>query len=622
MGSILKYPTVFALGFGVTYLLTPVLRRLGAVLGMVDMPDRRRVHRTPMARSGGLAVFAGFHAACAAVFLLPWMPFHGTLDAAWWGRFLVTSSLLVLLGIADDAFDLRPWLKLAGQFAVSALAFSLGMNVGKFLGVELPLALDLALTVIWFLAVINAFNLIDGIDGLATGIAALAACGLGGSFILRRMPGDVLVLAGFLGSCLAFLRFNFHPASVFLGDSGSMFLGFTFAAVAVSTGAKGTALATVAVPLLAVGVPLFDTVLAIWRRAVRGAPDAAPVDGTPSGIFRPDREHLHHRLVENGLSQGAVAGWLYLASAVLTSVGLLTMVFRTQALGIYLVAFVVAAFVVVRHIARVELWDSGTAILTGLERPPSRVLAAVLYPPLDLLALVASFSTVLFFAREEWSGAQFKTEWLELLPMWVGIPFLTLALSGVYRRVWSRARVSEYVFLALAVVAGVVLTGGVAGIVLAEPPFDLCRRMLIFMGMALPLLTGARAFPRVVQDAMSWRKDRQLAADPALRNVLVIGAGYSCTLFLRSQRFDPLGSEAPRRVVGLVDDDRNLQGRVVYGYRVLGRLDDVVALCETHAVHEMVVTDPLPEERRVSLSALARERELRLLQWAPEVRPV
>jgi len=184
---ILKYPFVFFTGFLVTYLLTPLAGRVAKALGFVDVPGGRRLHASPTPLGGGLAVFIGFHAACAVVFLLPWLPFAGMVSIDWWLRFLVVSSLLLVIGLVDDRKNLGPIIKLLGQVVVALLAFSLGMRVGNVLGRPLPVAMDLVFTVLWFLTLINAFNLIDGADGLAAGLAAIAATGIGASLVFRLL---------------------------------------------------------------------------------------------------------------------------------------------------------------------------------------------------------------------------------------------------------------------------------------------------------------------------------------------------------------------------------------------------------------------------------------------------
>ena len=156
---ILKYPAVFMAAFLTTLVLTPLVRRFAVSRGLVDMPDSRRIHAVPMPRLGGLAVFAGIHVACAVIFLLPWREFMGHLDTLWWTRFLVLSGLVTALGVVDDIRGMRALVKLSGQIVAAVLAFVFDMRCGVRLGIRLPFALDLFITVLWILVVTNAFNL-------------------------------------------------------------------------------------------------------------------------------------------------------------------------------------------------------------------------------------------------------------------------------------------------------------------------------------------------------------------------------------------------------------------------------------------------------------------------------
>lgn len=608
--GILKYPIVFLAGFIAAYLLTPMVRRLASACGLIDRPGIRHIHTRLVPRCG-ISVFIGFHIACAAIFLLPWKPFVGDLTPLWWWEFFILSSMLMALGLLDDLCDLAPLLKLAGQAIVAVIAYLFDMRVGRVLGIHLPAAADLAVTVLWFLAIINAFNLVDGIDGLATGLASIAALGLGGSFLFRHMPGDALIMFGLVGACLAFLRYNFQPASIFLGDSGSMFLGFTIASVAVSTGAKGTALASVVVPLLAVGIPIFDTFLAVWRRTVRhilGRNNGATVPVGETRIFHGDTDHVHHRLVRSGLSHRAAATWLYLASLALLGVGLLSMIYHSHAVGIYIIAFLVASYVGVRHLARVEILDSGRAIVGGMRRPASRVIAVLTYLPADIMLLAGALAVAVYFSGQSLVTAGFKQVWFDSLPLWVGVPFVAMFLMKTYHRVWSRARLSEHVYLASGLLAGILLAAGLASMLQPFSNVDLVRHILIYAGLAIPLITGIRAIPRAVEDAMiiHGTGDAMLTTDEPT-HTLVHGVEEACGLYLRRVGMESVTEGKPVRVVGLLDPDRNLHGRYVFGYQVLGGLDQLSQLAEQHHVELLVLTEPVGDAVRKEALDAARE---------------
>jgi UDP-N-acetylmuramyl pentapeptide phosphotransferase/UDP-N-acetylglucosamine-1-phosphate transferase len=261
--------------------------------------------------------------------------------------FLLASGALLVVGVADDGRGLKPWVKLAGQSTAAFIVLGAGWSFQMLLGHELPMWLDVVLTVGWILFFINAFNLIDGLDGLSTGLGIIAAIGMAGALLVRKLPGDALVLAAFVGACAAFLRFNFHPASVFLGDSGSMFIGFFLASVALGTGSKGTVLVSVGGPLLAAGVPVFDVMLTLWRRSL--AQGEGILASSHGSFLCADMDHIHHRLLTKGIGQRRVAVCLYAANVLLIAMGLLSLFYATLAVSIFLLAFVAGGYVLVKR---------------------------------------------------------------------------------------------------------------------------------------------------------------------------------------------------------------------------------------------------------------------------------
>jgi UDP-GlcNAc:undecaprenyl-phosphate GlcNAc-1-phosphate transferase len=302
-----------------TLLVTPWVKRLGWRLGAVARPDERRRHPEPIALWGGIAVFLG-----VLVAALLWR--QPTLQDA---RLLAPSSasgdilstfktlrlsasfigcgfLIVLLGMVDDRIELSPALKLLGQFVVVSLLWLGGVKIGTLPFtdglVPLPNAASFVLTLIWVVGLINAINFIDGVDGLATGVCGIIAGSL--FFVLAGTAAwAATASAALCGACLGFLRYNFHPAKIFLGDTGSMLLGLWLAMIAISANAKTAAGTTLLLPVIAMGVPVFDTLWAITRRTIARKPP-----------WRADRGHIHHRLLDRGFTPVSTVLVLYSVS--------------------------------------------------------------------------------------------------------------------------------------------------------------------------------------------------------------------------------------------------------------------------------------------------------------------
>ncbi|MGQ9475985.1 MAG: glycosyltransferase family 4 protein [Actinomycetota bacterium] len=325
---------LYLLTFGVSLLLalllTPAARRWAVKLGAVDMPHDRKVHENPTPTLGGLAILVAVvfsilaGKALARVFpsLARPVGMSDALSSYQLLGIIVAASLVAVLGAVDDMRRLSPWMKLAGQVAASLVLISFGVEIntvalprGNVLDLSASPLLSILLTVIWMVAFTNIINLIDGLDGLAAGVCTISAAAF--FFYGTRIGGDpntlqaTVVSVAVAGACLGFLRHNFHPASIFMGDSGAMFLGFILGAVSIQGILKRTAVATLFTPLIILAVPIADTGLAILRRVRRGKP-----------FHYADKEHIHHRLLYIGHSQRQAVLIIYLWTALLTGIAL------------------------------------------------------------------------------------------------------------------------------------------------------------------------------------------------------------------------------------------------------------------------------------------------------------
>lgn len=290
------YLVTFLVAWLATDLLIPWVTRAAYKLGRVDAPDARKVHTVPIPRLGGVAIVMGFGIALLAIeWLMP-----GTLiprTGPFFGLFL-GAAMIFGVGIADDLKPLPAKLKLVLQIAAAATAVGLGVRI-DFLSAPfgtglwlLPPALAVGLSVFWLVGITNTINLIDGLDGLAGGVSLIAAATTAVIAYQTHQTIIALVALALMGATIGFLRYNWNPAKIFMGDSGSLFLGFTLAALSIVGVLKLVATAALLVPVLILGVPIFDTAFAIGRRLLAGKP-----------IFSPDRGHLHHRLLGLGFSQ-------------------------------------------------------------------------------------------------------------------------------------------------------------------------------------------------------------------------------------------------------------------------------------------------------------------------------
>lgn len=343
------YLLIFVVSLLLALFLTPVARKWAVRLGAVDMPHDRKVHENPTPTLGGLAILlAVVFSTLAGKVLVRIFPSlarpMGMADALSSYQLLgiiIASSLIAVLGAVDDMRRLSPWMKLAGQVAASLVLISFGVEIstvalprGNVIDLTASPLLSILLTLVWMVAFTNIINLIDGLDGLAAGVCTISAAAF--FFYGTRIGGDpntlqaTVISVAVAGACLGFLRHNFHPASIFMGDSGAMFLGFILGAVSIQGILKRTAVATLFTPLIILAVPIADTGLAILRRARKGRP-----------FHYADKEHIHHRLLYIGHSQRQAVLIIYLWTALLTGIALSlefvasrTIVFALLAVGV------------------------------------------------------------------------------------------------------------------------------------------------------------------------------------------------------------------------------------------------------------------------------------------------
>ncbi|MBQ2284115.1 MAG: undecaprenyl/decaprenyl-phosphate alpha-N-acetylglucosaminyl 1-phosphate transferase [Clostridia bacterium] len=302
---LLRLLFAFVVAFLIAYASTPIVKMLAFRLGAVDVPkDNRRMHKKPIARLGGLAIFYGF-----IISILCFTEIDTELQGI-----LIGSIIIVVLGIFDDIFSLNAFLKFFVQIGAALVVVMHGVQIDHIssfgIGANpyIPLGVfAVPVTVLWIVGVTNAINLIDGLDGLAAGISIISTVPL---FVISLVTGEIgvaLVTATIAGAGFGFLPHNIHPAKIFMGDTGSTFLGFTLASISIVGLFKSYAVISMAVPFLILGLPIFDTLFAIIRRVLRG-----------QSPMQPDRGHVHHRLIDLGFDQKQTVIILLIASSLLS----------------------------------------------------------------------------------------------------------------------------------------------------------------------------------------------------------------------------------------------------------------------------------------------------------------
>jgi UDP-GlcNAc:undecaprenyl-phosphate/decaprenyl-phosphate GlcNAc-1-phosphate transferase len=354
----------FLVSLVLSFILTKWVRDLANQRGWLAAPVlARHLHSRPLPRLGGVAIFVSFLGSLALALLFA--RHVAGLAFRIPGRTVVTilfsGALVFLLGVYDDLRSVGPWVKFAVQAVSGALLFAGGLRILDlpvlFAGHHFPWFLGLPLTILWVVAITNSFNLIDGLDGLAAGSALFSTLVV---FTAALVNGGRLVsimAIALVGAILGFLRFNFSPATIFLGDCGSLFIGFMLSALALQGAQKAPTIIAVAIPVVSFGLPILESALSVVRRFVSGRP-----------VFTADREHIHHKLLQRGLSQRQVVITLYAVSAIFALLSLFLLWPTERSLGLVLAVLGTGVWIGVQHLGYLEFGELKRVAQRTIER--------------------------------------------------------------------------------------------------------------------------------------------------------------------------------------------------------------------------------------------------------------
>ncbi|MBN8731814.1 MAG: undecaprenyl/decaprenyl-phosphate alpha-N-acetylglucosaminyl 1-phosphate transferase [Acidobacteria bacterium] len=341
--------------FLLTLVLTPLVRNAFLSHNLVDEPDGgRKLHQRAVPRIGGIPIAIAYVAPFALLSLLSpagESPLGGIPLIV---PLILSAGIVFLTGLLDDVIGLAPWQKLAGQVLAAAGAYFSGVRIFSLAGIGIPEWLGLPITLIWLVMCSNAFNLIDGLDGLASGMGLFATLTTFLAALLHGNEALALVTLPLAGALLGFLRYNFNPASVFLGDSGSLLIGFLLGSYGVIWSQKSATLLGMTAPFMALAIPLLDVCLSIVRRWLRGRP-----------IFSADRGHIHHRLLDLGWTQRRAVLVLYAVCGFYAALSLLQSVLSNQVGGLVILLFCLATWAGIQHLGYHEFNAAGRTLRSG-----------------------------------------------------------------------------------------------------------------------------------------------------------------------------------------------------------------------------------------------------------------
>ncbi len=552
-------------GIAVTVMLSLILTflvRSGAHrFGVVAAPRKDRWHQTPTALMGGIAIYLSFVAGC--------LLFVPNLSRAY--PIFIAATILFVTGIIDDLFQLKPYIKLVMQMVAASITV--------FGGLHLPwtawAAVNDIITILWLIGITNAVNLLDNMDGLAGGISFIACLFLAITFLVNGQSSETMLPLVLAGAVLGFLWFNFNPASIFMGDCGSMFLGFVLSGTALLSdfGRTRNLFSVLLTPALILMIPIFDTCVVTVTRKLSGRP-----------VSQGGRDHTSHRLVALGMSERRAVLMLYLFAAISGGLALMVRQMRIEITLLVVAGFAMGVLFIGMYLGKVRVYEegeaaSGTLVDVLANFSHRRRIFEILLD--TCLVVLAYYTAYLLRFDGDMPREQFAI-FIKTLPLIIAIHISCFLAGGLYRGIWRYAGVYDLVIIARSVSAGSVVSG-IAVVYIIYNFHGPSRAVFILNALLLLLYVSASRFSfRLLRALIVGRKQ----AGPGSRPVLIYGAGDGGDILIRELLNNPDYCYQP---VGFIDDDDKKAGKLLRGYRIF-RIDELPDLIDSHGVREVLIS--------------------------------
>ena len=546
--------------------LTPLIRVLATRYGYVSRPIEDRWHRTPTALLGGVAIFLAY--------MLPLSFFLMVQPDLW--VLLLGAGLIFAVGLIDDCIHLKPYSKLVGQIVASCVLIANGMLLAPS---TLPI-LGVFLTLMWIVGVTNAFNLLDNMDGLSAGTACIGALCL---FLAGTITGNSLMTmaaAALCGATLGFLWFNFHPARIFMGDSGSLFLGFTLSTLAITGRWEHVTHVFFAmlIPVLVLAVPIFDTTFVSLMRFFNGRP-----------ISEGGKDHSSHRLVAFGLPEKTTVLLFYTMSMTCGVIALLGLQFGWLYPSILTILIVIVFWYFGVFLSGIVAYGENASsfikgsrnVVLDLFLMEKKRLAEVL---IDCVLIALSF-TLAFTVRFDGLPSYYLGVVAQSLPILIPLKLMIFFYFGLYRGLWRYVGIQDLINIVKAVTLSALLSVVVVTMVFRFEGYS--RAVFIIDWMVLLLsVSGVRLAIRVFKEYLgAW-------VDSGGKRLLIVGAGDAGEIALREIKNNSTLGYFP---LGFIDDDLQKLGRKIHGVPILGTRQELHSFVKKYAIEEILVAIPSAE---------------------------
>ncbi len=572
-----------ASAFVITLVFVPRVRRLATRWGCVSLPIKERWHSEPTPNLGGLAFFSGF--VLTILLLSPNL-------RSIWPFFLIVSQMFIV-GIYDDFRQINPATKLIGQIICAATAIFFGYALGFFNWSPL----DALLTALWIIGLTNAINLLDNMDGLAGGIGLIAASYLAFLFIQQGNSQHALICLALAGALAGFLVHNSHPASIFMGDEGSLFLGSSLSLLTIqANGQASNILSLVAVPSCILLVPILDTALVTVTRLLRGLP-----------VSQGGKDHASHRLVILGLKEPQAVLLLYLMAFVAGGTAVLIKWF-SYSLSLAILPLVLVLFTLfTAYLAQVEVVTAEEEQRKRQQQPLTVLFSRLTYKRrllevlLDFLLIASAYYLAFGFRLEFRMTDSLMNLYLQSLPVVIVATYTTFYLCGIYRGIWRYTGLEDLVGIFKGVAYGTSLS--IIALTLLFGFTGFSRIALLFYGLLLFLgMAGSRLSFRLFGLLFSGTRTEKVP-------VLIYGAGDGGEAVVRECRKN---SGLAYRPIGFLDDDPQKEGRTVLGLRIFGAMERLPEIVKHEKVEGCIISSPsiLANGHAERIRSICREQGL------------
>ena len=606
----------FIASFGFVVLTAPVIARLSFRWGLVDIPNERKIHNRPIPRSGGIGV------AIPILIVLVTLGWVGGFQLP--ARLVPGALIAVTVGLIDDLCSLSPARKFMGQFLAGLVTVLMGVTA-EIHAIDSPSfwqSVSLGgLTIFWMVGVMNAFNIIDGLDGLAAGVGLLISFTMVAINISCGNPVPIVISLTIAGGLLGFVKYNFHPARIFLGDAGTMLLGFLFSTLSIASNSKKASTLAVLMPILLLGYPIFDTLVSMFRRFVRTVRDNRRLRGAfkyrlaTKSMFEADNDHVHHRLLSRGLTQRKAVLIIYCVNILLAVFAFSSVFLDNFRIGMILLLFTILLVSgAVKIFPEYFILFKGERVSHGLGAPIFRVV--YFQALLDLLVLGVCYALACLIVLDDSAEKMSETMRIEKLLVFFVVLIGSLLAFGIYKTSWSDPSTLDAVNLGLSLLAGHILLFILALLYLGVSGWWSSRFIAVVFLLTLFVTLTARFSLKILREVSRGRArdDSRGSAEKVIAAGSLEGIKL-LLVFAASSR----GWSACFK--GVVSEDASIVGKTFDKIPVIGSAESLKnGLMLPPGVTAFVwasCEQELDSPFRREVTDFCRQRNLRLLSFIP-----